>query len=80
MAAEYAPEAAAGGAGRDAGAGGREVRGGGTAAGPIPGPIALVSCLENRGLSSKCNESRRKRQLTGQDLSPYESQRFVRRN
>ena len=34
-----------GGAGREAGGGGRVVRGAGTAAGPIPGPIALTSCL-----------------------------------
>lgn len=42
VAAEYAPEFV-GGAGNEAGAGGRDVKGGGTAAGPIPGPIALTS-------------------------------------
>jgi hypothetical protein len=45
VAAEYAPELAdaCGGAGRDAGGGGNVANGGGTAAGPIPGPIALIS-------------------------------------
>ena len=38
--------AARGTAGRDEGAGGNEVKAEGTAAGPIPGPIALESCLE----------------------------------
>jgi len=39
VAAEYAW----GAAGREEGAGGRLVSGAGTAAGPIPGPMALVS-------------------------------------
>ena len=51
VAAEYAgfPKFvdACGVAGSDAGAGGNvDVNGGGTAAGPMPGPIAFTSCLE----------------------------------
>ena len=50
VAAEYAgfgtgTPAPVGGAGREAGAGGSVFRGAGMAAGPIPGPMALTSCL-----------------------------------
>jgi len=46
VAAEYEPDPeACGGAGSDAGGGGNPVKGAGAAAGPIPGPIALVSWL-----------------------------------
>lgn len=44
VAAAKAPDdAAVGGAGSEAGAGGSDVRGAGTAAGPMPGPMALAS-------------------------------------
>jgi hypothetical protein len=45
VAAVYADAPGIGGAGNEAGAGGSVVRGAGTAAGPIPGPMALISCL-----------------------------------
>jgi hypothetical protein len=49
VAAEYEVPEACGGAGSDAGAGGKPaITGGGAEAGPIPGPIALISWLQFR--------------------------------
>ena len=50
-------------------AGGRVARGGGIAAGPIPGPMALVSCLVVVGSITDTVSKKKGRGRTGQDLS-----------
>jgi hypothetical protein len=43
-------------------------RGGGIAAGPIPGPMALVSCLFRNRVNDRHRVEERERGRTGQDL------------